>query len=190
MTVIEPGPKLATILSARVPEATVIVSTLEAADLPPHAFDTVVAATAMHWVDLDVGLSALHRALRPVVISRCGATSSAPKVRLRPSGSVWPTSWPPAPLIDPGTRKSPRIARAWGSSSPRATSPPVETLTWDWSIELSSAQVARLFATFSDWTTEEVTAAARAADDCGGAVLEQYSTRLHLLVRRSSTTAA
>ncbi len=39
----------------------------------------------------------------------------------------------------------------------------------------------RLFATFSNWSPEEVRAAARAAADLGGRVTEHYRTTLHLL---------
>ena len=52
---------------------------------------------------------------------------------------------------------------------------------WRWSEELSTADVRRLFSTFSDWSPAEVEAAADAADECGGRVTEHRVTTLHLL---------
>jgi hypothetical protein len=63
---------------------------------------------------------------------------------------------------------------------------PVRTERWQWSIDLSTDQVRRLFKTFSNWTHAEVEAAAQAADDFGGLVTEHYQSLLHL-VRRTST---
>lgn len=54
-----------------------------------------------------------------------------------------------------------------------------ETMAWDWSTELTSEKVGRLFATFSDWTDREVRAASDAAEKCGGTVLEHCSIRPH-----------
>jgi SAM-dependent methyltransferase len=65
VTALEPGERLARLLRVAVPTATVIVTRLEDADLPDGSFDSAVAATSMHWVDLRVGLPILHRALRP-----------------------------------------------------------------------------------------------------------------------------
>lgn len=65
MTALEPGARLAAWAAELVPEATVIASTLEGADLSSAAYDCAVAATAMHWVDPMVGVPTLHRALRP-----------------------------------------------------------------------------------------------------------------------------
>ncbi|MBK7822572.1 MAG: methyltransferase domain-containing protein [Tessaracoccus sp.] len=42
----------------------VVQARLEDVQLADADFDSVVAATAMHWVDLSIGLPKLHRALR------------------------------------------------------------------------------------------------------------------------------
>lgn len=46
-------------------EVHVIESTLEDADIPERSFDLAVAATAFHWVDQEVGLRKVGRAVRP-----------------------------------------------------------------------------------------------------------------------------
>ena len=62
---LEPGAELAELLRMAVPDASIVVARLEDADLPPGAFDSAIAATSMHWVDLSIGLPKLHAALRP-----------------------------------------------------------------------------------------------------------------------------
>ena len=63
---IEPGPHLAAMLQELDhPDLTVLPTALEEADLPTAAYDVAVAATSLHWVDLDRGLPILHAALRP-----------------------------------------------------------------------------------------------------------------------------
>lgn len=60
---VEPGPHLAEALAKRYPRATVIRSRAE--DIRPDAasFDLAVAATSIHWMDLDLVLPIVHRAL-------------------------------------------------------------------------------------------------------------------------------
>src|SRR5690349_18496066 len=65
VTAVEPGPALAERLRRHWPAAEVRVDTAEAVVLPPAAFDLAVAATAVHWFDLDLMLPKLHRALAP-----------------------------------------------------------------------------------------------------------------------------
>src|SRR4051794_32615178 len=60
VTAIEPGVDLAARLRRNWPAATVQLATAESATLPPSAFDLAVAATAVHWFDLDVVLPKLH----------------------------------------------------------------------------------------------------------------------------------
>ena len=65
VTAVEPGPALAGRLRRHCPAAEVLVETAESVSLPPAAYDLAVAATAVHWFDLDVVLPKLHRALVP-----------------------------------------------------------------------------------------------------------------------------
>jgi hypothetical protein len=161
--------------------ARVLQSRLEDAQLPPAEFDSVVAATSLHWVDLDVGLPILHSTLRPAGLLAVFRTIFGDD------------------SIDTGFRR--RVsqivsARATGvDSAPREWRPTIDELTagdlfrpvrsdrWPWSVDLTSEQVTRLFRTFSNWTDEEVAAIRSAADASGGIVTEHYQTVLHVLVR-------
>ncbi|WP_340699005.1 class I SAM-dependent methyltransferase [Cellulosimicrobium funkei] len=62
---VEPGTQLAAVLAARHPTAEVVVARAEDAELGRAAFDLAVAATSIHWMDLDALLHRLHRALVP-----------------------------------------------------------------------------------------------------------------------------
>nr|WP_279536277.1 class I SAM-dependent methyltransferase [Nocardioides ochotonae] len=181
VTAVEPGSSLAARLRRRVPAAEVMIATAEEAVLPEAAFDLAVAATAAHWFDLDIVLPKLHRALRP------GG-------RL----AVWRTVFRD-PEADTAFRR--RVARIM-ASGPRVSRPDaldldrwVRELTaggyfverhaevFRWSVQLDSQQVRGLFSTFSDWTGDEVEAAAQAVDDLGGRVTEHYVTPLLVLDR-------
>lgn len=61
---VEPGARLVEHLRAVAPGVDVIQCGFEDVDLPGSAFDAVVAATSLHWVDLAVGLPKIHGALR------------------------------------------------------------------------------------------------------------------------------
>ena len=178
---LEPGPDLCVLLEESVPGVQVMLSKLEDATLPPAAFDSVIAATSMHWVDLSVGLPAVHSALRPggqlaVFRTVFGDESEHTEFRVRVRQIV-------------ATRE-----QAAGDTSP-AAGPTIAELTaaghfqpvrsdrWRWHIDLTTEQVTRLFSTFSGWSDEEVRAVRAAADDCGGVVTEHYQSILHLLVR-------
>lgn len=181
VTAVEPGGVLADRLRRRVPEAEVVVATAEEAVLAEAAFDLAVAATAAHWFDLDVVLPKVHGALRP------GG-------RL----AVWRTVFRD-PEADTAFRR--RVARIM-ASGPRTPRPDALDLdrwareltaggyfearhaeVFRWSVELDSQQVRGLFSTFSDWTGDEVEAAAQAVDDLGGRVIEHYLTPLLVLDR-------
>ena len=179
---LEPGPGLVAVLRAAVPGVEVRQSTLEDARLAPASLDAAVAATAMHWVDLRVGLPVLHAALRPggrLAVWRHVFGDPAVRtpfrdrvgdiVRARGPGADAPARGHEPPTMDQ------LAGGGWFV--------PIRTLRWSWSIELTTAQVSELFATFSDWAPGEVATAAAAVDDLGGTVLEHYQTVLHLLVR-------
>ena len=75
---LEPGRRLAEILAEVAPRADVVVAGLEDATLPDDRFDSAVAATAMHWVDLPVGLPKLHH---DVANQRSGGESVGDRCR-------------------------------------------------------------------------------------------------------------
>ena len=177
---LEPGPQLAALLRRAAPRARVIEATLEDSDLADSSFDSVVAATAMHWVDLERGLPSVHAALRPGGLL-----------------AVWRTIFGDDSYPTPFRTKMADIVAARGASAPRRPDDnpsmaqlaaggwftPLRSLSWRWSIDLTSEQIRRLFATFSDWTVEEVAAAGEAVDELGGWVTEHYQSLLHMLRR-------
>lgn len=178
---LEPGPGLAALLEQEVPGASVVRTQLEDADLPDAAFDSAVAATSMHWVDLSIGLPRLYATLRPggtLAIFRniFGDASYRSEFRDRVDQIV--------------------SRRESGAGEPPAETRPtmseletggyfvhVRSESWKWDIELTTKQVTALFRTFSNWTGDEVDQVAAAADACGGQVTEHYQSVLHLLRR-------
>ena len=178
---LEPGPALCSFLADAVPGAEVVETRLEDTSLPLAGFDAVVAATSMHWVDLEVGLPKIHSTLRPdgllaVFRTIFGDDSVDTEFRDRVkrivsarAQAVEPTSREWRPTID--------------ELSAEGLFQPVRSEHWSWSVELTSRQVTALFRTFSNWTDEEVEAVRRAADACGGVVTEHYQSVLHLLSR-------
>lgn len=181
VTAVEPGPALAARLRRRVPAARVLETTAEEADLPDAAYDLAVAATAAHWFDLELVVPKLHRALRA-------------DGRL----AVWRTVFGDPGVDTPFRRRVAEIVAARGGPSnpgDLAMEPSARDLTASghftarhtealrWSIDLDVDQVRGLFGTFSDWTADEVEAAAQAVADLGGVVTEHYVTLLILLDR-------
>jgi SAM-dependent methyltransferase len=157
----------------------VLLTQLEAAELPQGAFDSVVAATSMHWVDLSVGLPKLHASLRPggrlaVWRHRFGDDSIDTEFRRRVA------------LVVAGRGRESDEHRADDRPTMEELSAggwfePVRTEHWRWSIDLSTELVSALFHTFSDWNDAEVRAVTRAAAELGGVVTEHYQSVLHLL---------
>jgi SAM-dependent methyltransferase len=178
VTAIEPGASLAAQLHERYPTATVQICRAEDAALPVDAFELAVAATSIHWMDLGIVL---------------------PKVRdaLTDSGYllVWRTAFGDPTVSTPFRERIEAIvAERRGPQRPGPTE--LETDRWAdaltadglfsvdsidhfrWSIRLDRQQVSDLFTTFSDWSVDEVSAAADAVADLGGSVTEHYVTSL------------
>lgn len=144
---LEPGPQLAALLSNAVPEVEVIAARLEDAPLPGHRFDSAVAATSLHWVDLPVGLPKIYRALRP------GGWLA-----------VWRTVFGDGHATTPFRGRADQIVSRRGQHDPapgreqRPTMPelaaggwfePVRTERWRWLADLTAEQAGRLFKSFS-----------------------------------------
>ncbi len=174
---VEPGATLAAITQERFPSATVIQTRAE--DLQPAtgSFDLAVIATAIHWMDLDIVLPMLHKALNA-------------NGRLL----VWRNVFGDATAeTTPFLREVHRIV---ASREPRRTGSPddgkgtadlivhsglfevAKISRYGWTIELTTEQVRALFGTFSDWTPREVAEAASIVDSLGGRVTEHYSSWL------------
>lgn len=178
---LEPGPHLASLLRDTVPEAEVLPTTLEEARLPEAGFDSVVAATALHWVDLAVGLPKIHATLRPhglLAVWRTifGDDTVTTELRGRVDAIVARRGESPAVRT---AEQRPTVE----DLSMGGWFEPVRSEHWRWSIEMNAEQVGLLFTTFSGWTPAEARAVEDAARDLGGTVTEHYQTVLHLLRR-------
>lgn len=185
VTAVEPGPALAGLLRRRLPAVTVHETTAEAARFDPGSFDLAVAATAVHWFDLDVVLPALHGWLRPdgaLVVFRhaFGDPTVAPTpFRARVAAITGRRSGPPRP--GPGELDTQEWATRLGGDGRFA---PSHVEEFRWRAELSADGVRDLFSTFSDWSPDEVAEAGRAVEDLGGRVVEHYVVPLIVLRRR------
>ncbi len=186
VTAVEPGPNLAAQLQDSHPAATVLVARAEDVELPDASFDAVVAATSIHWMNLDVVLPKVHRLLVP-------------------AGRflVWRNVFGDPFVTTPFRERVAEIVRSRDVSqrrsdaeSPESTSAELtrtglfvteDLSTYRWSITLDEEQVRRLFTTFSDWSTEEVDRAAQAVRDLGGQVVEHYTS--WLIVMRPTRTS-
>ena len=187
VTAVEPGQSLAERLRARLPQVTILAGTAEDADLPEAGFDLAVAATSVHWLDLDVVLPKLHRALVP-------------------DGSfvVWRTAFGDPTVRTPFRDRVEQIVGRRRQTPARTRPDELDTAGWvaeltasglfleahrdhfPWSIELRADQVHGLFSTFSNWTAAEAEEAAQAARDLGGSVTEHYVTPL-IVLKRATT---
>jgi len=183
VTAVEPGRRLAARLRHAHPEAAVLVTRAEDLDLPDASFDTVVAATSIHWMDLDVVLPKAHRLLVP------GGTFLVWRNVFGDPAVETPFRDRLADIVRArGDRQVPRTdTESWESTAAELTSggrfSAEETSTYRWRITLDEEQVRRLFTTFSDWSADEANEASRAVRDLGGRVVEHYVTPLLVLER-------
>lgn len=181
VTAVEPGPQLAAQIQAMHPAATVVVARAEDVPLEAQAFDLVVAATSIHWMDLDVVLPKVHRALHhdgrfAVWRHVFGDPNVSTPFRGRVAEIVRERAAPPRPSPDPQDPTATRVALTRTGLFAAE-----EMCVFRWSIELDDVQVHRLFSTFSDWTEHEVDRAAAAARELGGRTIEHYQSWLILL---------
>ncbi|MEN0138124.1 MAG: class I SAM-dependent methyltransferase [Rhodococcus sp. (in: high G+C Gram-positive bacteria)] len=188
VTAVEPGPRLAARLRRAHPDAVVIVERVEDAELPENGFDIAIAATSIHWIDLDIVLPKIHRALTPVgkfLVWRnvFGDPDASTPFRERVARIVQDRGAPPRPGPDP------EDVAALSEELTESGLFSVEVVrTFRWNIELNDRQVFQLFSTFSDWTSEEADRAAAAARTLGGTVVEHYTTWLIALTPTPAIT--
>jgi len=174
---VEPGPRLGALLRRELPGVRVVGSSFEEADLGPDRFDAAVAATSLHWVDLAVGLPRLHGSLVPGGLLVAFRNSYGdPEVDTPFRNRV-------AAIV---ARRAPREPRpdeldvdGWMDSlTGSGWFEPVERRVFRWKVDLTSADVAALFGTFSNWSAAEVEQARAAVDELGGVVTEHYRSLL------------
>lgn len=181
VTAVEPGPHLASRLATEHPMATVIVRRAEDLEGNDASFELAVAATSIHWMDIETLLPLLHRLLVPtgrLLVWRnvYGDPSVRTPFRDRVAKIVRERSAPTRCGPDPEDPVA-TASRLTGTGLFSVE----HTATFRWDIELSSEQVHDLFSTFSDWSPAEVDRAADAAQDLGGRVVEHYSSWLIIL---------
>lgn len=173
----EPGPALAAILQDRFPDATVVRSRAE--DLKPDraSIDLAVAATSIHWMDLEVVLPIVGDALTPdgrlLVWRNVFGDSDA---------EVTPFRDEVRRIVERrGTTRSGNPEDV-GLTAARIAETDLFTVEkmhrYHWSIELAADEIHALFATFSDWSDTEVAQAVAAAESLGGTVTEHYTSWL------------
>ena len=189
VTALEPGRRLASELRARHPAAVVDEHTAEEAELPAGAFDLVVSATSVHWLDLDIVLPRLHAALtddghfavwRNVFGDETVSTPFRDRVHEIVERRHGPPRTGPVTLDEASW---PMTLSAGGYFKV------THVETFRWSVRLDADQVRDLFTTFSDWSADEAAEAGRAAQELGGAVTEYYSTPLVVLERAPEGSA-
>lgn len=174
---VEPGARLAGILRHRFPNATVIRARAEDLELGRASFDLAVAATSIHWLDLDIVLPIVHEAL-----TTDGRLLVWRNVFGDPDAEVTPFRHGIQRIVQlrsatrPGNPEEVELAAAKIAKTRIFTIEQIHR--YRWSIELTIDQVYALFATFSDWSQSEVTQAASAAEALGGTVTEHYTSWL------------
>ena len=182
VTAVEPGRRLAAKLRSAHPTARLLVERAEDAEFSDAEFDLVVAATSIHWMDLDVVVPKIHACLK-----EDGRFLVWRHVFGDPRGRPTPFRDRVAEIVRArsATADARGSAEDLAATADRLTASGLfdveESATFLWDIELNAEQVERLFGTFSDWSAREARQAASAADGLGGVVLEHYSSWLLVL---------
>lgn len=185
VTAVEPGSRLAALLAAAHPTARVLVSRAEDVEVPDHEFDVVVAATSIHWMDLGVVLPKVRAALK-----EDGRFFVWRHVFGDPEGRATPFRDRVAEIVRARSAASRArhdaedLAATAGQLTASGLFEVENAASFPWDVELSAAQVGRLFATFSDWSDHEIREAVAAVDDLGGTVFEHYASWLLVLAPR------
>lgn len=184
VTAVEPGPQLAAELRAAHPDVEVVVARaedLDALTFEAASFDLAVAATSIHWMDLDVVLPIVRRLLTPggtflVWRNVFGDPTRSTPFRDHVASIVREREVPRRQGLDAEDADAVR-----GALTRSGDFIAQEVHHYRWSVELDEQQVHRLFTTFSDWSAQEVDRAAAAVRRLGGSVLEHYGSWLIVL---------
>ncbi len=182
VTAVEPGPTLARLLQHAYPQADVRVTRAEDMALASAAFDLVVAATSIHWMDLEVVLPKVHDALAPggrfVVWRHVFGDPEAAETPFRSRVAQIVRARETAPRPDAWAEDRDATIRMLTASGLFAVE---DVSTFRWSLELDGPGIGLLFRTFSDWSDSEVQQAVDAVAELGGSVTEHYSSWMVVL---------
>ena len=174
---VEPGPELAKILAATHPDAELLVSRAEDIEFADSSFDLVVAATSVHWMDLDILLPKVHRVLR-----HRGRLLLWRNVFGDSTVGVTPFRVEVERIVRRRQTARPGNPEDAGVTADKLTRAGLFTVdeicAYQWSISLDANQIHSLFSTFSDWASHEVDDATAAVRALGGQVVEHYMSWL------------
>jgi len=131
----------------------------------------------VHWLDLDLVLPKLHRALvrgghLAVWRTAFGDPNQSTRFRDRVDAIV-AVRRGETDRGAPGELDTEEWPQRLASSGEFTV---VHVDHFRWSVDLNANEIHDLFSTFSNWTAEEVDAAAEAARQLGGTVTEHYVT--------------
>lgn len=175
---VEPGHQLASVLAATHPDAQLLISTAEDVDLADSMFDLVVAATSLHWMNLDVLAPKIDRWLKPggrLLVWR--NVFGDPSVPVTPFRAI----------VQQIVARRPTPERAGRPEDVDATADRLRSTglfiidsicIYRWSIALTADQIHALFSTFSDWSPQEVDEATAGTHSLGGEIVEHYTSWL------------
>lgn len=171
---IEPGKGLASLLCKQFPSVYVQGVTAEAASYPANAYDGVVCATALHWLDLAAVLPRFRECLRTggwfVPFWNVFFDPNAERMPFREAINAM-FGGPPT------TKGTPLDQAYWASVLTRGGLFDVDAVhTWRWTHLMSGQQVHDLLSTFTSWTGDQIATATNAVQRCGGTVTEHYPT--------------
>ncbi len=194
---VELGAELATVARrnlARFPRADVVVAAFEEWPLPAEPFDTVVAATAWHWLTPSMRVAKAAQALRPggalatISTHHIAGGSEAFFVEVQACYERWD------PVTPPGLRL-PTAAQIPHDSQELERSgwfDPVVFRRWEWELPYSTAAYLEVLRTYSGHRALEP-AARQGLLDCiarlidghyGGQIAKRYLTELRVAHRR------
>lgn len=198
---VELGANLAARLQERIadPRLRVTVGDLHTVDLPAAAYDTVVAATMLHWLDVPPLLPRLAATLRPggwlvawwTVFGDPEVTTPFRQRVDRIYRDRMPHEWRPADEMPRAMRVEDRLAEL--TEGGHFGEPRFDLVRW--TARFTSEQVRALFATFPNVAEldpltrrEHLDALAAAADAEGGVIDDPFVTAVYAVRSVCSTT--
>jgi SAM-dependent methyltransferase len=145
VTAVEPDPRMAAVLAARLPDVTVVSGRAEELPVRDDSADAVVGSSMWHWVDEALAAAEAARVLRPGGV--LGLLWSGPDRSQKWVEEILAVSSgdPKAPMTDDGARRP----RHQVHLPPDAPFSVPETRSWEWSLELTPDDLVGLAGTYS-----------------------------------------